>query len=322
MAMAEEPAAQEEGSVNTSGLVTAARRLIGLGYTVIASEGKKPRHRWKYADEGRTVMLDRDGANAMAMDAIVSGRANSVTVRFDHDLAALDLDFCTPGLTDIFIGVWQQETRADPVMVTGKKGGKIFIRMDDKDGLEPDEIIGQWDGPDGMRNVLELKRSLSAVYGQHPEGIRYRRYGGFAGLHETGPEELPVVDLATIRRAFRRALRLHSPLGTLDRTLRHVAMACAAAVLRGDISFGEMKDLMAGWGYADVHGLFSDGGEAMLQRLSGESLVQDWLEADEGTFAAQVNGLMPKAWILVRGSSAVDEITVFRAALLTQERHK
>ena len=112
------------------------------------------------------------------------------------------------------------------------------------------------------------------------------------------------------------AFRLRAPLASLERVpQRHVAMACAAAVLRGDISFGEMKDLMAWWGYADVHAFFLDGGEAMLQRLSGELPVRKLVEADEGTFALQVNTLMPAAWILVREGRAADEMSVFRAAV-------
>ena len=314
--------------VSRGELLAAARQMAGLGYTVIASDGKEPVHRWKYATDACAAVMDRDSANLRALDAIDRGRATSLSVRLDGDLAALDLDFLTPGLTVCFVDEWRKRVGRDPVMVTGKKGGKIFVRLEGKEGVGPDLRVDPvpgsraWTGPDGGTNALELKRSLSAVYGQHSEGIRYRRYGDFAGLHETVPGELPVVSTGMVGEAFRAAVERLDPFGTLGTGAAAVARVCAAAVHRGDIALGLMTERLDLWGYAEVCGMFRRHGDGALGLLWGDPVVQGLVLAGSEEFAALANqtmaemlafsgGLPPGVSIFdtIRADSLTDNLT-------------
>lgn len=188
-------------------LLAMASRLYQSGYSVLASREKIPAHRWRWADEQRDRQIGRDGLYTMAQHAIMSGRADSLSVRMDADTAALDLDFQSEELTACFVHLFDRHIDR-PHTVRGRKGCKIFCRIENKDGVERTVAVGRTLYPParpGCLNSLEVKLDISAVYGRHSEGVCYRPYGSHAAVWETEPGSLPLVAMWQVERLLERA---------------------------------------------------------------------------------------------------------------------
>lgn len=183
--------------VGSSALLRIAALLYEKGFTVIGSQYKLPTlHPWKEPSRERLY--------TWAQLDLTTGRANSLTLRLDQDLAALDLDFKAPELTGAFVEFWQRRTGAASITTQGKKGGKVFFRLAGKDGPQstrlllrelyrPDLDFGSLEEQKAdFKNDIELKRDVSAVCGLHSPGVLYGWIEGTKPITECDPSALPV----------------------------------------------------------------------------------------------------------------------------------
>lgn len=193
--------------VLTADLITVARTFYDRGFEIVASREKIPAHPWKNDPNGGSL-IPREKLYAMAMRQIESGRADSISLRLNADLAAIDLDFYSPDLTDEFVDLFDRMIGL-PYTTAGKKGCKIFIRLENKDGIEKTLRIGNTLYPNdgsGAKNDLEIKCELSAVFGRHSDGIEYHAYPGCPGIWQLrGIDDLPVVPEWQIERLLNEA---------------------------------------------------------------------------------------------------------------------
>lgn len=185
-------------------LLMRAQELYDLGYTVVASWGKRPTQMWKNTNEG--IRIGRFDLFDRAKQRINEGKACSLTVRLDGDLAAVDLDFNLQALTDAFMERWTG-ARPLPVMVRGMKGGKILVRLKGKAGIGNEAIrLRAWSAR-GVPNALEVKTDLSAVYGEHSAGVRYGPFGDMPTVFTAAPGDLPEVTMGEIEEAYNGAIK-------------------------------------------------------------------------------------------------------------------
>ena len=188
-------------------LITVARTFYDRGFEIVASREKIPVHPWKN-DPNDGSLIPREKLYAMAMRQVESGRADSISLRLNADLAAIDLDFYSPDLADEFVDLFDRKIGL-PYNAAGKKGCKIFIRLENKDGIEKTFRIGNTLYPDdgsGAKNDLEIKCDLSAVFGRHSDGIEYHAYPGCPGIWQLQSiDDLPVMPVWQIERLLNDA---------------------------------------------------------------------------------------------------------------------
>ena len=224
-------------------LITVARTFYDRGFEIVASREKIPVHPWKN-DPNDGSLIPREKLYAMAMRQVESGRADSISLRLNADLAAIDLDFYSPDLADEFVDLFDRKIGL-PYTAAGKKGCKIFIRLENKDGIEKTFRIGNTFYPDdgsGIKNDLEIKCDLSAVFGRHSDGIEYHAYPGCPGIWQLQSiDDLPVMPVWQIEKLLNDAtenIYFTKNQSGLDciKPDQYIARAyfCAAMALRTD----------------------------------------------------------------------------------------
>ena len=182
-------------------LRAAADALFAAGYTVTGSEFKAPKLRpWKKST--------REELYTCTQHDILSGRANSLTVRMDGELAAVDLDFHNEQHTGIFLRLWSERI-GQAFTVRGKKGCKLFCRLQDKQGPEATAILlpkcypasTDWsdDSQKEQSAEVELKRDVSTVYGLHSPGLAYGYIAGTQPFIGAALEDLPLVSMTMLQ---------------------------------------------------------------------------------------------------------------------------
>ena len=232
-------------------LLERAKWLYRVGYTPLASKFKAPNlFRWKDPS--------RDDIYVKTVIAINRGRANSLNLRLDGELAALDLDFRGARgaeLTDAFIDAYRGILGgAQAYTAKGAKGCKIFVMLTDKAEHLKDRYIGETvyppetdfadaDAVAAARCELELKTDVASVYGRHSEKIRYGYYPGTEPIVGTPPRFLPEVDFAMLRLIWKEAVNRAEfvPLGgvAVDAKAKERAFVCvhiAKSIMQCDLS--------------------------------------------------------------------------------------
>lgn len=213
-----------------SDLLQTARRLEAAGFTMIGSRYKLPNlHKWK--DPTKEQLFE------WCLFDLQTGRANSLTVRMDGDLAALDLDFYEDEATPVFVDFWKNFIGTVPVTVRGKKGGKVFFRLQGKAGTQSTLKLFEQQRPgyapdDWRGNAIELKRDVSAVCGRHSEGVQYSSIEGTKPFADCVPDDLPLCSQDEIEElcnkfVSRRGWLRYSP----TKRDEEAARLCTAAVV-------------------------------------------------------------------------------------------
>lgn len=211
-------------------LLAAAQKLYNAGWTIIGSQGKSPNlHKWKGVERAEMYQY--------ALANIRMGRANSLTLRLDSDLAAIDCDFHDEQCTAAFVAFWEMAF-GKAVTCVGSKGCKIFCRLHGKEGVGSTVYLMRdmyrpfvdWTNEalkKDASNAVELKQELSTFYGQHSEDVTYGVYPDTLSLLDVTPEALPVVTADQIKDICKSVEEFYClvPWGGLKVAPEHVLAA-------------------------------------------------------------------------------------------------
>lgn len=217
-------------------LLQQAQKLYAAGFTPLASVFKAPRlFAWKEPK--------RDELYRKTIDAINAGRANSLNIRLDGDLAALDLDFRDDRLTRALVAAFKELAGDKTYTTRGAKGCKIFMHLLDKENHLRDRLIGTtvyppetlFTTPEECKDVscdLELKTDLAAVFGRHSETVNYSFFPETKAIINATPDDLPKLYFDELEPLFKRAVRAANfvPWGgaTVSEKDRQRAFICMA----------------------------------------------------------------------------------------------
>lgn len=147
------------------------------GYTPLISQ-------FKVANLCKWKDVDRNYLYNVGVSFLKQGVGNSLTLRLDKDLIALDLDFKNEELTKAFLDSWGINI-GSAYTVQGAKGCKIFARLKGKTSpcntlklktvysSKYDFLLLQ---NKNIKNELEIKQDLSCVAGFHSERLLYGFY--------------------------------------------------------------------------------------------------------------------------------------------------
>lgn len=319
-----------------------ARKLRDRGLSVVASNGKIPAHPWCYAKDTREP-LGPDDLFGLALQAVGDGRANSLSVRMDGAIAAVDMDFYNPELTKVFLVLWEQMVGPDPVMVTAHKGGKIFIRLQGKTAYDKTIRLCEWDDPlwpgEHKTNGIEIKRDLSAVHGFHSPGVEYRAYGNHRTIFDVSPEDLPEVPITRIRQLFDYAVDIlcrmrddggdggdGGPGGGKAQEARlgsgdvETACLCMAAVMRGEITRDQLVEMLGRCGYTELCDFFRYGTREEIEAVQAMKSCQDLAACDQRVFCADCMNFLWRIWLAYeRRDVDPDQVSVFQMYLMAQQ---
>lgn len=190
------------------------------GYTPLISQ-------FKVANLSKWKEVTREYLYNTSVAHLKQGIGNSLSLRLDSDLIALDLDFKNDELTQAFLEQWLINV-GRAYTVQGSKGCKIFARLKGKQNVDStlklktvysskeDLLLLQ---QKGIKNELEIKRDLSCVAGYHSERVLYGFYPNTLPICSVPKlEELPLLDsLDSISLIYDDAINL---CGFIDSPIR------------------------------------------------------------------------------------------------------
>ena len=170
--------------------------FYNAGYTPLISQ-------FKVANLCKWKDTDKNYLYNVGVSFLKQGIGNSLTLRLDNDLIALDLDFKNEELTRAFLNSWQMNI-GEAYTTQGAKGCKIFARLKGKNGvLNTIKLKTVYSSTDdflklknnNIKNELEIKQDLSCVAGFHSERLLYGFYPNTKPIISVPPlSQLPLIE--------------------------------------------------------------------------------------------------------------------------------
>ena len=267
-------------------LASRAQALYDSGWTVVGSYFKKScLHPWKAST--------REQLLAWALEDFKTFRANSINLRLDGtSVIALDADFQSDTLTKRFLQelVIQNLVPKEKIFtVQGGKGCKVFFQMTGRRPSRLPNVFGPICYETGKgghldcKNMVELKTTLSTVFGAYPCAnfpALYSEYPGTRYIALTTPQELPVLSWSDLERLKYLILGLYQLFDMVDLNnqplsdhsqARDVLVSCIA---RGVMMAKRGESLITLFTFLTFHG-------AIVAAQALQDLLNNWEEGRE-----------------------------------------